>query len=250
MLLIDLPINRTLRRIQNLCAEGRFQEAFNESHRTKQHFQGALLQVQHERSHYAMELLKKSGDPRVLARGAKAMLDRKLPDAAAELFEALGTHFEGSGNVSRALENYFEAGKAALQYGRPDWAVEMFDKDGEHEEGARMLSFKGNKAWGAMLLRQGGFKTAADKLESKARKSDVASRETWIEKNYSASARKSTWPRKKSPFRRYSFAVMQYLKSGDARNAVDHALLAERPDWLIPIADLLEAPKPQDGLTG
>jgi len=247
MLLIALPVNRTLRRIQKLCAEGRFQEAFDESHRTKQHFQGALLQVKHERSHYAMELLKKSGDPRVLARGAKAMLDRKLPDAAAELFEALGTHFEGSGNVSRALENYFEAGKAALQYGRPDWAVEMFDKAGEHEEGARMLSFKGNKAWGAMLLRQGGekFETKAKRMEDKAAKRDIKSRDSWLAKEYAEAARQSTWKKKITPFRKHSFATMFFARGGNIEKSVGAAINAGRSDWLIPIAEMLEPPKTQ-----
>src|SRR3989344_3561733 len=207
MLLIALPVNRTLRRIQKLCAEGRFQEAFDESHRTKQHFQGALLQLQNGRSHYAMELLKKSEDPAVLASGARLLLDRKLPDAAAE----------------------------------------MFDKAGEHEEGARMLSFKGNKAWGAMLLRQGGekFETKAKRMEDKAAKRDIKSRDSWLAKEYAEAARQSTWKKKITPFRKHSFATMFFARGGNIEKSVGAAINAGRSDWLIPIAEMLEPPKTQ-----
>lgn len=226
-----MPVKPRLQRIRSLFEEGRFQEAFDESHKTGQHFQGAMLMLKHNRSHYAMELLKKSGNAELMNRGAKLMERQQLPDTAAALYEEIG--------------KYMESGKAALQYGRPDWAVEMFEKAGEHEEGARLLSLKGNRAWGAWLLRKGGFESEADKMEGKAAKRDIKTRDAFLEEKFAESARQSAWRRKTTPFRRHSFAVMFFLRGGDKEKAVGQAFKAGKADWLVPIAELTNAPKAQ-----
>ncbi len=260
-----------LQRIRNLCKEGRFQQAFDESHRAGLHFEGAMLQLQHDRSHYAMELLKKSEDPAVWERGAREMLRRKLPDPAAELLEKAAGLAEKEGAEAKARELYFKAGHAAVAYKRPDYAVEMFDKANKQQEGARILSFKGWKAWGAMLLHQGDFHEEADIMERKARKSDITARDNWIEakrleqeveeakkseasesdiaakekliaKHYKTAASAST-RLKIHPL--HPFATMFYAMGDDLEKSVERAMRAGRPDWLVPISELFGAPKPK-----
>ncbi len=228
----------------------------------------AMEQLKYERAHYAMDLLKRSNDIPVLVRGARVFLNRKLPDAAAELLEKAANLAENAGDGEKARTLYLEAGRAAIAYKRPDWAQEMFDKAQEHQEGARVLSLNGWKAWGAFLLRQGGFHEQAERMELNASKSDKTARNNWIEaKRLEKEAKKRKIPKGEVDAMKqqiplhfkaaarasarlrihplYPFSTMQFAMGGDIDRSIDHAIRSKRPDWLIPIADLFDAPKPQ-----
>ncbi len=219
-----------------------------------------------------MELLLKSDELEVLEKGARMFLRRKLPDTAGELLEKAAKLTENAGDAGKARKLYFQAGLAAVAYKRPDWAQEMFDKADEHKEGARILSLKGWKAWGAKLLRQGDFLAEAEKMEAKARKSDIAARDNWDEakrlqkrveeaeeegsaseggiaemkklavQHFKAAASASTRLRI-HPLN--PFAVMFYAQGNELEKAADRAIREKRPDWLVPISQYFSPSKTQ-----